>query len=1146
MRVIALVMALVSAAMVGVVPAARAQAPAPAAPGRETVIPIPPTRRSEVTQPVPSIEPPPDVSAFTSHFVTRVTVVLDGNVWDDVEAPPVSTPKPGDVLTPSAARDALRELLRTGRFARGRVSVQADGAGVAVIVHVVPRKLVGRMEVDLHGATIERDDLLRDAWLTEGGEIVGVDIDATTERMERFFTVHGYPAARARIQTRDTDDPARALVLVDVTPGAPRVIAERRFDVTGAETDQASRAARAYAVDAGDRADEPAMDAADTTLEQDLRSKGWHRAVVVHTLAWVGYPPAGGRIALLVHVDAGPRFLARFEGNEQYDDDVLRSALALDSETDRSLSHLGDKIHAFYQKRGFLDAQVRAETRGDAGALIQLIVFHIEEHERVRVAGRRYPCLRLDAIHNLHAGGPRSPGDVGGEIDAILTEDLPGADLLVSPNPRGVDATIGGAGGPSATAPPVPTDLHPDTTFVPGTYERAIEHVQELYRSEGFIHAQVGPVQVVRARCDPRSPATGCVPLPLPPAPSDECTYDPSGLPVASEPLGPAFGCRPDAVRGIACAPTVDLVIPIKLGPRTTLFDIAFVGDRTVSERELAVAAALQLGDPVSTTKLEEARRRLSDLYKERGYYYADVKYALEPSADNTRARVRFDVSEGDQVIVHEIILRGLDKTREGVVRRRIALEVGQPYRASDVRHTQERIATLGVFSSVTVGLSEPYVPQGTKDVIIDVIERPGHYLEMSPGFSTGEGVRGTLEYDERNIAGDAIGAVFRAQLSYLPDFLILDPAVAANYATVHDRLARRITASGTFPDIGLGPLVRAQLDAVYVRDLERDFTLDKISGTASLIYRPSRTFQVSIGQSVEDNNVLLFGFNSVSQYLCNQTSTNGFDSALASLLRVPDGESLVVAQRASLAWDRRDSAFNAHAGTYVFLGAELVDSYPEGAPVTVSVSNSSNMMCPVQDAPQAVAHFVRLSQTFAGYIPITKNISFAAELRLGENVQIACDFLNVSPNNPAPSYCTYPDRLFFMGGFDSMRGWLQDTFMPQEYVDQIKKQPALCIQSSTNCVGIPIRGGNLMVNPRFELRFPVISPLDAAVFADFGNLYLDPGYIFHNPFSMRADVGAGIRVQTPVGPIVLDYGINVHPLPFEDFGAFHFAIGLF
>ena len=350
-----------------------------------------------------------------------------------------------------------------------------------------------------------------------------------------------------------------------------------------------------------------------------------------------------------------------------------------------------------------------------------------------------------------------------------------------------------------------------------------------------------------------------------------------------------------------------------------------------MSEKDVSEAAQVPLGDPVSTVKLEDARRRIVDWYKELGYYYVDVKYTLEPSADNTRARVRFDVTEGDQVIVRSIVIRGLDTTRESVVRRRVALEVGQPFRASDVRHTQERIATLGVFSSIQVGLSEPYVPQASKDVIVELVERPGHYIELSPGFSTGEGVRGTLEYDERNIFGYAIGATFRAQLSYLPDFLILDPQVEQNYQQVQDRLARRITLSGVFPDVGLGPLVRAQADAIYVRDLERDFALDKVSGSGTLIYRPGREFQVSLGQSVEDNDVHLFQFNSVSNYL---TCSAQGDTALASLLRVPDGESFVVAQRLSVAWDRRDNAFNAHRGTYVYLGGELVNSTPEGAPI--------------------------------------------------------------------------------------------------------------------------------------------------------------------------------------------------------------------
>jgi len=69
-------------------------------------------------------------------------------------------------------------------------------------------------------------------------------------------------------------------------------------------------------------------------------------------------------------------------------------------------------------------------------------------------------------------------------------------------------------------------DLEPESVYAPETYERAVQHVQELYRSEGFLAAQVGPVQVIRRRCDPRSPPGECRPIPIPDAPSDVCTYD--------------------------------------------------------------------------------------------------------------------------------------------------------------------------------------------------------------------------------------------------------------------------------------------------------------------------------------------------------------------------------------------------------------------------------------------------------------------------------------------------------------------------------------------------------------------------------------------------------------------------------------------
>jgi outer membrane protein assembly factor BamA len=1094
---------------------------------------------------VPVLLPPPDWQGLEGKPISRVGVVLEGNIWDDVKVPTVPSLKVGEPLTPTATRQAFEEVLESGRFATGRVTVQPENGGVAVVFRLVPRKLIQRLDLDLHGARLPREEMLRETDLTDGGELVGADIDDDARRIEHYFALHGYPSAKASIRLRETDDPMRALVLLDVVAGPPRNVDERHFYVFGSKPDQVLPVAESYGAGKGDRADEPVLDRADAALETALHGKGWWHAAVSHDLVWVG-APATGRVALRVRIDAGALVMTRFEGNEHYDGDVLTSALALDTETDQSSSHLIEKIRTFYQRRGFLDAEVRIEPRGDENDAVHLLVFHIDEHARVRVTGRSYPCLKVDAIKHLSSGGPKSSSDIGTEIESYLEEELPGEDLLVDPDPRGVSAMVGAGSGQVTTgARPVPLDLKPDETYVADTYERAVDHVQELYKNEGFLHAVVGPVEIVRARCDPRSPPQRCIPLPLPPLPDAVCAYDPSGLPAASEPLGQGFTCRADPAHGVACAPTVQLVIPVKLGPRTTLWDIAFTGVRNLSERQVADAADVPLGDPVNTTKLEDARRRIVDWYKELGYYYVDVKYALEPSPDSTRARVRFDVVEGEQVIVSAITIRGLDATRESVVRRRIAIEVGRPYRASDARKTQERIATLGVFSSITVGLSDPYLPQPTKTVIVDVVERPGHYIEVRPGFSTGEGVRGTFEYDERNILGYAVGATFRAQLSYLPDFLILDPQVEANYSTVQDRLARRITLSGTFPDIGLGPLVRSQLDAIYVRDLERDFTLDKISGVGSLIYRPGREFQVTVGQSVENNNVHLFEFNSLAQYLCNEQQLGVETVGLQAALRVPDGQSLVVAQRVAVAWDRRDASFNAHKGTYVFVGAELVNSVPEGAAIE-PVTTATGMCTSLKPAPQAYSHFVRLTQTFAGYIPIPliKGMTLAAELRLGENVRTsACT--GTDPSNPPPPFCTYPDRLFFMGGFDSMRGWLQDTFMPQDYADQIAKNPSLCTSSSTNCF-IPIRGGNLMINPRVELRFPIHAPIDAAIFADFGNLWADPTYVFNHPLSFRADIGPGVRVDTPVGPLVFDYGINVTRRSYEDFGAFHFAIGLF
>ena len=1115
-----------------------------------------PVQKAPPAPPVAPItaSPPPDLRPFLGKPVTRVDAVLDDETWNDIPAPKLSSAPVGQPFSPALARHVLALGLDVGLFARGRVSVLADGAGVKLLVHLVPRKVIKTLHIDFHGARVDRDEVLGAAGLVVGGELIARDLPEAKVRAETVLRQHGYPEAVVGFTLREMDDPAGVVVMVDIVPGTPARISRRAMYVFGVDAAEVEATTSSYAIDAHDRLDDARLAAADTQLVTRLRARGYHRATVRHDVV------TGAEGAVLrVRVDTGPRFATRYEGNDTFDSDALDAALALEDEADRSPGHLVQKLKTFYLARGFLDVEVTLEARGAdvPNAKLAYLVFHVREQRRVTVVSRAYPCVKEATLHGLTGDTPSSPKAIGDVIDAFLEDDLPGAAIAYDPDPVVLDDLLNGPNAALRGGRAVPLDLDPDAVFVGETYERAVLHVQELFRNAGFLHALVGPVQVIRRRCDPHAPPGQCRPLAPPHPPSDACTYDGANLPLEDTRIDAQLTCVPDRAHGVECERRVSLRIPVKLGPRAVLYDMGFRGARSIEERKLAIAASLVLGSEVSSLALEDARRKVLDAYREEGFAYADVKVSLEESLDHTHARATFDIVEGDQVIVENVLIRGNDVTADGVIRRRLALVVGQPYRASLVRKTQTQVATLNVFSTVNVSLDNAYLPQPKKTVVITVVEQVSQYLETRPGLSTGEGIRLGIEYGDRNLLGDAIGFAFRAQLSYLPDFLILDPVVKANFDTLGNpglakRLAGRLTGTFTFPDIGLGPLIRASTDAVGVRDLERDFYLTKGAVILNLYYRPFRQLQFSISPDVELNDVGLFQNLSLNDYIQSQ----GGNPELSALLRVPQGTSYALAQRFSVTWDRRDNAFNARSGTLFTSGVEHIDWYSIASPscaVDPSVCNATE------------GHAFRFTETFAGYIPISKTVRIAGEIRFGVNVQTSGDS------------STYPDRLFFMGGADSMRGWLQDTFVPQEYADQLQlaaNQTQLSVRrlnrrtawgalqgvqtpSPFTIADVGLRGGNMMVNPRLELRFPIREPLESVIFGDAGNLWLDPLDPFRNPsdFTLDYAAGTGLRLQTPIGPIAIDYGINLSRLfssyanprrTYEDFGAFDFSIGLF
>ncbi len=1053
-----------------------------------------------------AIEPPADVSALVGKPVTFAVVEVEDDLWEDTKAPSLTKAKTGDSFTPALARAALLETMDTGLFGSARVDAIADGAGVKLVVHAVPRKVVESLSIELHSAQVERDELLREGMLEEGTELVGMDLRIRKKRIEALLARRGYPDAEVHVTTRATDRATRVIVLIDIAPHKPRELQRRVFYPFGATEEALRPYLDEYGPNRGDRADESTLDAADIALEARLHVAGWNDARVTHDVV-----RSSNVITLRVRIDAGSLVVTRFEGNTHYDKDALGAALGLDADPDHSPLHLADKLRKFYEARGFLDARVTPELRGKTNDPERFLILHVTEGPRITAMSRSYPCLHAEAIKKLDGGGPTSVSGIGREIDSFLEDELPGADLIRTPDPRGIDVVL--TGHPAGGARKAPIDLDPDLVYAPEIYARAAEHVQELYRNEGFLGALVGPVQIMRRRCDPRSLPGECAPLDFVNAPPDVCTYDPNGAPLPTKPLDASFTCVPDPDHGVRCEDHVAIRIPVKLGPRTFLYDLAFTGAVSIDEKQLADAAKVELGGPANEVKIDEAKRRIVDLYKEEGFQYVDVRATLERSLDATRARVRFDVNEGERVIVTQIVVRGNRLTDEDVIRRRIALVVGKPFRTSDAQKTIERVATLNVFSSVNVALQNPTVPEKNKVVIVNVIESTPQYVELRPGFSTGEGVRAAFEYGHKNLFGSATSLSVRAQASYLPDLLITDATIRENFSklSLSERLAARITISLGLPNVGLGPLVRGSADAAFLREVNRYFTISKGTVVPTLYYRPQRQLLFTMSATAEINNLNILVSNAELASAQGNLDTQ-------RLLRAPSGQSFVASQRVTMAWDRRDSSFNAHSGTYLLLGVEHVNSIPldvEADPIS-----------------HPIGHFLKLSQTFSGYIPVTSKIGLALTLRLGEIVQLES------------GSATYPDRFFFMGGFDSMRSFQQESMIPQDAVDLIAKRANSFTPVRPG--DISIRGGNLLVNPRAELRIPIIGPIETVLFVDTGNLWQSFNYVFENPINIRVAAGSGLRIQTPVGPLALDYGFNLTKKSYEDIGALNFAIGLF
>jgi outer membrane protein insertion porin family/translocation and assembly module TamA len=133
-------------------------------------------------------------------------------------------------------------------------------------------------------------------------------------------------------------------------------------------------------------------------------------------------------------------------------------------------------------------------------------------------------------------------------------------------------------------------------------------------------------------------------------------------------------------------------------------------------------------------------------------------------------------------------------------------------------------------------------------------------------------------------------------------------------------------------------------------------------------------------------------------------------------------------------------------------------------------------------------------------YLPVSESVVVASRLQLGSIDAVADEPANVPFS-----------RKYFLGGATSVRGWGRYEISP--------------LSGS----GLPI-GGTSLLALSVELRAPLHGRLG-------GVLFLDGGNVWEDAWTLQLDnllyaTGAGLRYDTPVGPIRLDVGYQLNAEP--------------
>ena len=199
---------------------------------------------------------------------------------------------------------------------------------------------------------------------------------------------------------------------------------------------------------------------------------------------------------------------------------------------------------------------------------------------------------------------------------------------------------------------------------------------------------------------------------------------------------------------------------------------------KEIKDTDLEDAITLEPGEWYSSTDVDSSIDALTKVAGDAGYAFVDPEIEIKRNTEDKTVDIIFHIQQGPKVYVQSINIEGNNRTRDSVIRRELRLEEGDPFNATKLRRSEQRIRNLDFFKTVKITQKQGDSPDKVI-ITVEVEEKVTGEIQLALGYGTHNGLSADVTVRERNFLGkgqDTSVRVRWGQKSEGVDFSFMEP----------------------------------------------------------------------------------------------------------------------------------------------------------------------------------------------------------------------------------------------------------------------------------------------------------------------------------------------------------------------------------